>query len=304
MEENKVNASLEIDTTSGTKSLNDAAPKAVVEVLSIPFLEKIGAFLTKVQVGMNAIDWDKINASFAGVSFLSDTLLNMQETNSIRSEKYPTLAKNLADAAACSWFLSLIVDFRSYERLGFCVDGISDPEQRRLLIEENFSNYYRENIEWLGRVIVESVPDRAFAISPALNAHLRGEYALSIPVFLSQAEGILRNMTSAELFTKSQNVSGFAQAKRTAIKLDDTWFSFSDDSFWVQLSGDLPIGWGPKQRADNNYTGINRNTTLHGIDKDYATEINSLKTFSLLCHITGLLSALEDEQDSIETEAH
>lgn len=304
MEENKVNASSEVDTTSGTNFLSDAAPKPVVEVLSIPFLEKIGAFLTKVQVGMNAIDWDKINANFVGVSFLSDTLLNMQETNSIRSEKYPTLANNLADAAACSWFLSLIVDFRSYERLGFCVDGISDPEQRRILIEENFSDYYRENIEWLGRVIVENVPDRAFAIGPALNAHMRGEYVLSIPVFLSQAEGILRDMTSAELFTKTQNISGFAQAKRTAIKLDDTWLSYSDDSFWAQLSGDLPIGWGPKQRVENNYTGINRNTALHGIDKGYATEINSLKTFSLLCHITGLLSAMEDEQDSVLREAH
>lgn len=304
MEENKVNVSSEVDTTSGTNSLNDAAPKPIVEVLSIPFLEKIGAFLTKVQVGMNAIDWDKINANFAGISFLSDTLLNMQETNSIRSEKYPTLANNLADAAACSWFLSLILDFRSYERLGFCVDGISDPEQRRILIEENFSDYYRENIEWLGRVIVENVPDRAFAIGPALNAHMRGEYVLSIPVFLSQAEGILRDMTSAELFTRTQNISGFAQAKRKAIKLDDTWLSYSDDSFWAQLSGDLPIGWGPKQRAENNYTGINRNTALHGIDKGYATEINSLKTFSLLCHITGLLSAMEDEQDSVLKEAH
>lgn len=304
MEENKVNVSSEVDTTSGTNSLNDAAPKPIVEVLSIPFLEKIGAFLTKVQVGMNAIDWDKINANFAGISFLSDTLLNMQETNSIRSEKYPTLANNLADAAACSWFLSLILDFRSYERLGFRVDGISDPEQRRILIEENFSDYYRENIEWLGRVIVENVPDRAFAIGPALNAHMQGEYVLSIPVFLSQAEGILRDMTSAELFTRTQNISGFAQAKRKAIKLDDTWLSYSDDSFWAQLSGDLPIGWGPKQRAENNYTGINRNTALHGIDKGYATEINSLKTFSLLCHITGLLSAMEDEQDSVLKEAH
>jgi hypothetical protein len=303
MEEKKVNTPSVVDAISNTKPLSGGAvSKPVAEVLSIPFLDKIGAFLTKVQAGVNAVDWRKMNAAFAGVSFLADTLLNVQESNNIRSEKYPTLASNLADAAACSWFLSLIVDFRSYERLGFCVDGVSDPEQRRILIEENFSNYYRDNMDWLGQIIVVSIPDRAFAISPAMNAHLRGEYALSIPVFLSQAEGILRDMTSTELFTKSQNISGFAQAKRTAIKLDDTWLSFSDDSFWAQLSGDLPIGWGARQRADNNYTGINRNTALHGIDKGYATEINSLKTFSLLCHITGLLSALEDEKEAVESE--
>lgn len=303
MEEKKVGAPSETHKPSEADSLSSGlVPEPAVEVLSIPLLEKLGAFLTKVQVSVDAFDWGKMNAAFAGFSFLADTLLNVQESNNIRSEKYPTLARNLADAAACSWFLSLIVDFRSYERLGFCVDGVSDPNQRRNLIEENFSNYYRDNMDWLGRVVVESISDRAFAIGPALSAHSRGEYVLSIPVFLSQAEGILRDMTSAELFTRAQNVSGFAQAKRTAIKLDDTWLSFSDDSFWAQLSGDLPIGWGPKQRTDNKYTGFNRNTTLHGIDKDYATEINSLKAFSLLCHITGLLSALDDEKDSIERE--
>ena len=39
--------------------------------------------------------------------------------------------------------------------------------------------------------IIKDNMDREFAIRPAVNAHKRGEYALSVPIFFAQAEGIL-----------------------------------------------------------------------------------------------------------------
>lgn len=276
--------------------LNDDSPRKMLpNILVSPVFNNLGLFIEKFQEDMKRLDLNRFIPVLPNVSVLSKILFNMQEENRIRSEKYPNLSSNLKEFAAQSWFLSLVMDVRSYEELGFIVDGVDDPVQRITVIETSFSDYYRENIDWLGEVVIEKVPEREFAIAPALAAHARGEYVLSIPVFLSQAEGVLRDITSAELFTKFQSISSYASAKRSEINFDESWIGFSDDAYWAQLSDDLPIAWGPKQRERNNYTGLNRNTTLHGIDKGYATEINSLKVFSLLCHVIGLIGVLEED---------
>jgi len=55
------------------------------------------------------------------------------------------------------------------------------------------------------------------------------------------------------------------------------------------VSDRQPIGYDPKQRKANSYTGLNRNTVIHGEAlEEYATEINSLKAFSLMCCIAAL----------------
>lgn len=283
--------------------LLDEPPKTIIpDIFYSPVFSQIFRFAEQFQEELKKLDLSRFIPALSSVSVLAQTLLSVHESNQVRAEKYPNLASNLTEFAARSWFLSLIMDFRSYEELGFAVDGVDDPEQRIAVIESSFSEFYRENMQWLGEVVVEKTPERVFAITPALNAHARGEYALSVPVFLSQAEGVLRDITSAELFTKQENISLYASAKRSEVNFDESWTGFSDDAYWAQLSGDLPIGWGPKQRKENRYDGLNRNTTLHGIDKSYATEVNSLKAFSLLCHVVGLTEVLPEHDESVSVD--
>lgn len=263
-----------------------------LEIAVSPAFEKIGRFLESIQESLNKVD---LNSLMAGVSTISTTILAIQETDRIRRERYPNLAKNLKEIASHSWFTNVLTDICTYERLGFIIEGVEGAERRSALIESSFSSHFKENIEWLGEIVIDRVPERAFAIMPALQAHARGEYVLSVPVFLSQAEGILRDITSAELFTKFDNITQYASAKRSEVIHDDSWIGFSDDAYWAQLSDHLPVGWGARDRKKSNYNGFNRNTTLHGIDLSYGTEVNSLKAFSLLCHVVGLIEIVNDE---------
>jgi len=66
-----------------------------------------------------------------------------------------------------------------------------------------FQSAILNNFDYLWGKAVEQFPNRGFAIEPAAIAHLCGDYALSIPVFLSQAEGMISDLTQAELFSKT-----------------------------------------------------------------------------------------------------
>lgn len=262
-------------------------------------LDKLTASVQQFQKSMDAMNLQALIPVFPNVSFLTDTFDLMKRSNDIRATKYPAMSANLKEAASLSWFASVLMDFRSYEDLAFVADGITDDVERQQIIEEAYAECYRELFPYLSSTILKKFPLRSFAISPAAAAHVRGEYALSVPVFLSQAEGILRDVTASELFSERQSpVTKFAQQQRALIPVDDHWLNLSDDAVWAQLSGDLPIGWGPGLRRKNGYSGINRNTTLHGIDLNYASETNSLKAFSLLCHVAGIAEWLIDEEHS------
>ncbi|MDP9783459.1 hypothetical protein [Pseudomonas fluorescens] len=254
---------------------------------SNPGLDKLTKSIMEIQKHFSLLDKIALPV-LKQASVITSTFELMARTNAVRAEKYPAMAENLTAAASYSWFTSLLIDFPTYERLAFITDDV-DPAEREKVIEEAYAEAYRELYSYLSDKITSMFPLRSFALIPAFAAHLREEYALSVPVFFSQAEGILRDITSSELFSaRTSPAKVFAEQQRAQISVDDHWVNFSDDAIWAQLSGDLPIGWGPGQRRANNYTGLNRNTTLHGIDMSYATEINSLKAFSLLCYTAGL----------------
>jgi hypothetical protein len=53
-------------------------------------------------------------------------------------------------------------------------------------------------------------------------------------------------------------------------------------------------------RKEARYNGLNRNTVLHGIDVEYASELNSFKAFSLMCHAAGIGEVLKREAEEEE----
>lgn len=262
----------------------------------IPALEALSDSIKDFQDKISKLSQQFVLPDLSGMSFLTETFDHMKRANEIRAEKYPAISSNLAEAASHSWFASVLMDFHSYEELSFVTDGV-EADKRQEVIEAAYAEKYRELFPYLLNKVVSMFPARAFAIAPAGAAHERGEYALSVPVFFSQAEGILRDITFSELFSERISpISKYARQQRALIPTGEHWLNLSDDAIWAQLSGDLPIGWGQKLRIDNSYTGLNRNTTLHGIDINYASEINSLKAFSLLCHIAGIAEWQAEEE--------
>jgi len=224
-----------------------------------------------------------------------------------RFEHYPRLAENLDNLANQGWFVSVDLPLSVYEELAFSLERLATDPDKAALVDALFVECFQPEIEELCKNLVEDNPHRAFAIQPAVAAHLRGEYALSVPVFFSQAEGIVRDRTERELFTRPkgkpwEHVNDWAKKKRVSVLQTEDPFEHFEDALWSPLALDLPITWSPQKRREHEYTGLNRNTTLHGIDLGYASEVNSLKAFSLLCYVSSVFSS-DPEMQAKEGEA-
>lgn len=212
-----------------------------------------------------------------------------------REQRYPNLSRNLEIIAGHSWFFSPNLSFRDYERLAFLLEGVGNPQDQARILDEEFSAVYKDSFDYLAELLVKHFPHREFAIAPAIDAHRESKFALSVPVFFSQAEGIVREITSAEMFTKTSkrfvNIADYANGKRDLSVKKTSWLDIVDDAVWAQLSVELPLA----VTGSKHESGINRNLILHGVDLSYANELYSLKAFSLLCHAAGL--RIDEEGD-------
>ena len=128
-----------------------------------------------------------------------------------------------------------------------------------------------------------------------------------MPVFFAQAEGICFATLNKYIFTNGkapggmdENIKAAAKERLERVKKpgDETnpydTLSMFMEIMWLPFAEPLPIGYGPKDRRSHNYEGLNRNTLMHGLDLEYATEENSLKAFSMLSHVGSLLHNLSD----------
>jgi hypothetical protein len=123
-------------------------------------------------------------------------------------------------------------------------------------------------------------PLRADIICDAFNAHKRGEYSLSVPVFLIQAEGICMDITKYPLYKKRNKIPFIAEYVQ---KIPEPASIFLYP--FTQL---LPTTVSEKDRG-LNFKGLNRHQVLHGESVDYGTEKNSYKAISLLTYIANIL---------------
>ncbi|MBD8188915.1 hypothetical protein IFU20_22310 [Pseudomonas viridiflava] len=205
------------------------------------------------------------------------------------SKLYPEMIENLGFFANLSWFVSLNIPISNFRSQVMCLPNDLSDSEKTEYADQKFLEFYESWFDSLCSIAIRKFPDRAFALEPAFNAHKRGEFALSIPVFLSQSDGILFDLTKKELFSSNGHISSVVM---TMINGDLKVGSMTQ-AVWTPLAEIRPIGWSLKTRSKNSYQGFNRNTIMHGLDNSYATEINSFKSFSLLSYIISLRSLSE-----------
>lgn len=252
------------------------------------------------------IDRDAIEAGLRRFSeFMERAEISFQEAQKERAELYPKLRVVMGPLAKRGWFISGNFGVSELMELARRCDSMSDRE-----LDDWMASQYRSSLDEHGESLVKDYPHRAFAIKPALDAHTRGEFALSIPVFFAQAEGICFETLNKYIFTKGKGPGGadenikaaalerLHRSKANQNKSDpfDTMYFFME-MMWLPFAEQLPVGYGPKERRLHNYEGLNRNTVMHGLDLEYATEENSLKAFSMLSHIGTLLHNLAADED-------
>ncbi|WP_175429707.1 hypothetical protein [Azospirillum argentinense] len=118
---------------------------------------------------------------------------------------------------------------------------------------------------------------RSKIISDAIEAHYAGYFSIAIPAFFALIEGILRdicNISPKENFKPSipDNIWG----RRLLFRLEDDARAFN--AFIDKL-----------YKGNQDASSFNRNTILHGVNTDYASEDKSLILLMCLFEIRNFL---------------
>ena len=141
-----------------------------------------------------------------------------------------------------------------------------------------------KHYEWIKR--------RISILVPAIEAHIRGQYELSVPTLVVQIEGILSgSFKEGEWLTQKHELAWI----RTACENDGSVVGRLAASFFVSaFFQEFHVG----QQA---VPSLSRNAILHGTDLGYATAVNSLKMILLLDCTIYVLDEQMSARDVLET---
>lgn len=175
------------------------------------------------------------------------------------------------------WFLDLEIPLPGLWELerAFETGDINKAEQA--LIE-----YYKKKLPGIAEDLNRDYPYRTPILNAAFNAHKRGEYELSVPVFLAQADGICQELIGFQLFTKKN------KKPVTAVYVEKIVIDTFRSAFLYPLACTLPISESKGDRG-TDFDQLNRHQVIHGESVNYGTEVNSLKAISLLNYVAKIL---------------
>lgn len=226
-----------------------------------------------------AVDLDRLEEQLWRLKEESSKLFDEQQEqfaeyqrrlNNKISEKYRKALQRLGEEG---WFLDPEMPALQLREIECLFDEHPDE------IAEGLSDFFRTRLDDIERVLVDSYPCRGHLLQQAFEAHREEKYGLSIPVFLTQADGIFWEKTPGR-----KNLFISEQRKRT---YKEYVSQIADSYIWAYLhplSSTLPLWMTPNERGDS-FVELNRHQVLHGESVDYGTEQNSLKAISLLSYL-------------------
>ena len=181
------------------------------------------------------------------------------------------------------WYLDLEMPIPSLWQLKKALEEGNVQEAEEALVQ-----YFEERLDEIETSIVGRFPNREKVIRAAFSAHRRCEYELSIPVFLSQTDGICKEVVNEHFFIK-QN-----KKPRTAIYVEQIAADTYRAALLSPLAYSLPISASEKERGPD-FAELNRHMVLHGESLDYGTKTNSLKAISLINYVAHVLKSDDSE---------
>lgn len=224
---------------------------------------------------------------------MADLAQSMAARQEAQREAFPILSTRIPMLAQRGWFISYGFGLRDFDSLAESAKFASDNE-----LEQLVEDLYRKNLGSLVDHFNRNYPARQAIVEQAIYAHREKLYALSIPVFFAQSDGVCVERTKRHFFMgrPDQHVKAIAQEKTFALQAemqnDDEGQRVSkilELLMWAPLLEHHSIRYNDAKREEMGYLGLNRHTVLHGESLDYATEVNSLKAFSLLSYMASLL---------------
>lgn len=131
--------------------------------------------------------------------------------------------------------------------------------------------------------------DRVTLIEKAIEHHFTGAYEASIPIILTQIDGLSRDLTEQSFFSKGSNAP------------------YLDDKTIAGMETNLPVVralFSEDVRPTGSYGKVSRHGVLHGRDLGYATRVNSTKTIVLVAALAEYLPKIADDTGAQLRRAH
>lgn len=216
--------------------------------------------------------------------YIKSALKNTLRIQTEHEQTPPIIKESLVAMMNLGWYpdidnfaCNILINFRK-EVLESSIEEINNA----------FVEYYESELAAIKDQLFTKYPKRKEIFQAAFEAHEDGKYLLSIPVFLTQIDGIAIDSLEQHFFMKSDKNPRTALAIKGIRGLGE--FSLA---LLIPLQLDQPIMQKPEDRG-KDFTGLNRHQVLHGEVVDYGIKINSYKAISLLLYISQASEIISD----------
>lgn len=163
-------------------------------------------------------------------------------------------------------------------------------------IDEFLCSVLEEGLDKIEDEMTEIIPDRSEILKEAFKLHREERYIASIPLFLSQADGIFTDSFNLKFF----RIKGNHKLDIEKILKEEEIIKTPFISFYLEALGATSHLKGDSVKASKNPDrGPNRNGILHGCSHNlnYGTRLNSFKAISFLS-FTYVLSVVIKKDES------
>ena len=145
-------------------------------------------------------------------------------------------------------------------------------------VDKTLADWHRRHAKTIISRIYKCFPVRKPVLTAALTAHEAGDYLLSIPAFLTQADGIAYDYLTENFFCNGLWRKRLREFMQEAHLTELSYVMMSP----LNEPGLLRT---PTYQLNETEGILNRHQILHGLTCEYGTEINSLKCIGLLDYL-------------------
>jgi hypothetical protein len=153
-------------------------------------------------------------------------------------------------------------------------------------VEQLLCAHIDSRLDALESTLAEDFPDRADVIAAAFRAHRNGEFLLSVPVILAQADGLAQELVGEQLYSRRKGRASLSTVFDT-LRVEPL-----SRAVVAPLEAMLPLTASREQR-EMVTPKMNRHAILHGECSDYGTREVSARAISLLAYVSWVLSEKE-----------
>lgn len=179
--------------------------------------------------------------------------------------------------AAVGWYMSLELPL---DKLWVLEDHFTKNEIHK--IDEYMISFFEDQKSYIGNYLTTKFPNRSDILRKAFQAHRNEDYELSVPVFLTQADGICHDILEVKLYSTKKGMP------LTSKKITDIIDCSFTDAALEPLRNITSLN-APESAMNSFPCSFNRHEIIHGISTDYNTKTNSLKSISLLNYLSTIV---------------